>query len=220
MGGIAILVIFCGYIWLAIKLVRITLRWQSWSKTIAAILLVALLPFVDAVAGRALLQHKCKTDGQISIQERVSNVEGIALQYGVFESSPSDYGYNYIEGGLTYKAPWMLERIKSDGLGNVSNIEKNIELKSKYMLDEKSLDDSTYFYKKRISIKEITSGRELAGFNWFSFRGGWVEKIAMAFSGAGPSSVAECGTANQQSDKQLTMLHETLIPAPLRTLDW
>ena len=65
-----------------------------------------------------IINGLCKTDGQISIQERVSNVEGIALQYGVFESSPSDYGYNYIEGGLTYKAPWMLERIKSDDTRN------------------------------------------------------------------------------------------------------
>jgi hypothetical protein len=220
MGGIGILIIFCGYVWLSIFLVRTVHRWQSVPKTVAAALLIIMLPFVDAVAGRALLRHKCEADGQIIIKESIPDIEGIALQYGVSESDPSHYGYNYIEGGLIYKSPWMLDRIKSDGMGNVSNIEKNIELKSKYMLDEKSLEDSTYFYKKRISVKEIRSGRELSGFNWYRFHGGWAERILMAFSDAGPSSVAECGKTDEQLNKELALLHKTLIPAPLHTLSW
>jgi hypothetical protein len=210
MGGLGLLILLCGYIWLVFRLIRAVKQAYSNFVVVAIALLVIALPFVDAIVGRIALHNKCEAEGQIIINEKVQNVEGIGVQYGVFKDSPAYYGYQYIEGGFVYNSPWMLERAQLDGSANEVVIEKNIQPKAKYLLHEGLRQDSAYFYKTRISIREIATNRELSGFNWFAFRGGLVERVAMAFSDAGPSGVATCGSSENMKDKEMEMLHKTL----------
>ena len=142
--------------------------------------------------------------------------EGIGIAH-VFDSSPSDYGYQFVEGGYNYNyqdSPWMFHRAEFDSAsGQVQMIEK-ITPKARYLLLEGPRQDSAFFYQTRTAISDKLTGQVLASMDWFAFRGGWAERVMMAFSDAGPSEVAACGSFEDKNKKTMAMLHATLQPKP------
>lgn len=214
MGGLGLLIVLIAYVWLAIA----TCRWAYRKLTRLAALIVSLtlltLPFVDAVAGRMMLKAKCKQHGSVVVLESISGVEGLGIGYGVFADSPSYYGYQFVEGGYAYKdAPWMFERAEYDPTSGKVQIGKRVTPKASYLLLEGPRQDSVYFFQTRTSVREIASGREIASFKWFAFRGGWAERVMMSFSDAGPGEVASCGNWKDKHEKTIAMLHASLRPA-------
>lgn len=214
MGGFGLLISLIAYIGLAIAAGRWAYRNLPRLAALTVSLLLVTLPFVDAVAGRMVLKAKCNQQGSVVVLEQIPGVEGIGVGYGVFPDSPSYYGYQFVEGGYAYgDAPWMFERAELDPISGQVQISKNVVPKANYVLLEGRRQDSTYFFQTRISVTEKSTGREIASFDWFSFRGGWAERVAMAFSDAGPGEAASCGNWKDKQEKSVAMLHATLQPA-------
>lgn len=217
MGGLGLLIVLIAYIWLAIAIGSWAARNLPRLAALAVSLLLVALPFVDAVAGRIVLKAKCNQQGSVVVLDSISGVEGIGVGYGVFSESPSYYGYHFVEGGYAYKdAPWMFERAELDPVSGKVKIAEQVLPKAKYLLLEGPRQDSMYFFQTRTSVNEKTSGRGIASFDWFAFRGGWAERVAMAFSGAGPGEAASCGTMKDKHEKTIAMLHAALRPALTR----
>jgi hypothetical protein len=214
MGGLGLLVVFIAYIWLAAASCRWAYRHCGRLIALAIALVLLALPFVDAVVGRVVLKAKCAENGSVVVNESVSGVKGIGVGYGVFPDSPAHYGYQYVEGGHAYKAPWMYERAEHDPATGKTQIKKKVEPQAIYVLVEGPRQDSAYFFRTRTSINERLTGREIASFEWFAFRGGWAEQLAMSFSDAGPGETASCGDWNDKHEKTVAMLHSALRPAP------
>lgn len=211
MGGLGLLFLFGAYIALGVKLVSAARRASFTLAAFVGLTFIAA-PLVDAFLGRLALERICSSEAVISIAKRVTEVEGIGVDYGVFEDSPTYYGYNYVEGGFASKASWMFERAQfSQETGKVV-VEKKVEPRSRYLLTEGPRQDSFYFYRTRNSIYDRLQREEMASFTWVEFRGGWAERIGMNFSGAGPSPVAQCGSREAKRMKETKMLHETLQP--------
>lgn len=214
MGGLGLLLLLVAYIWLARAISRLAYRILPRIAALAVSLLLVTLPFLDAVAGRIALKAKCNHQGSVTVRQSIQGVEGIGIGYGVYPDSPSYYGYHFVEGGYVYKnAPWMFERAEIDPVSGQVQIEKKVVPKALYVLLDGPRQDSTYFFKTRTSVTEIATGRELASFDWFRFRGGWAEQVMMAFSGAGPGEAASCGNGKDKYEKTVSMLHTTLRPA-------
>lgn len=207
---LGLLILFCAYIVLAIAITNSAARLLPRpASTIVAVLFVCL-PFADALAGRALLRSRCASDGKIVIKEKVSGAEGIADDLDtVFEDSPSYYGYRWIESSPHFSG--MVDRAISTG-DRKAVIEKNVEPKAKYRLHTGYRQDSLYFFKTRISVRTTDTGHELSRFDWFEFRGGWVEYIFMLLTDAGPRPVAECGNFDVRHRKEIELLHATVPP--------
>jgi hypothetical protein len=214
MGGLGLLIVLIGYIWLAIAIGRWAARSLPRLAALTVSLLLVILPFVDAVAGRIVLKTKCNQRGSVIVLDSIAEVEGIGVGYGVFSDSPSYYGYQFVEGGYAYKdAPWMFERAELDPVSGKVQIAEQVLPKAKYLLLESPRQDSMYFFQTRTSVNEKTSGRRIASFDWFAFRGGWVERVAMAFAGAGSGKAASCGNVKDKHEKTIAMLHAVLRPA-------
>lgn len=210
------LVLVVGYVAGGIALVLAVWRRTSWRVGSALAVTLAALPFVDAHVGRIVLSHKCENDGKISIREKVRDVDGIGVQYGVHKDSPKYYGYQYVEGGYAYRfeqSPYMFSRATRTQDGNEATIEKNIQPRARYLLHNGQRQDSWYFFQERVSIQEIGRGRELSGFNWYQFRGGWAEQFIGQFFDSGPRPVASCGDFKVRGAKTQELLHATLQPA-------
>lgn len=178
-----------------------------------------LLPLGDALLGRVVLQHKCETEGAIVIAERVKDVDGFA-KYSIFSDSPAHYGYQFVEteprrsrGAIDV----LVDRAEFVEPEKRTKIVKNVVPKARYSLHTGQRHSSLYFFQTEISIREIATDRKLSGFSWFQFRGGWVERILSAFSGAQPSSVAACGNYEVRSRMEIELLHGTLIQPHKRT---
>ena len=215
MGGLGLLILLIGYIWLA----KVAIKWAYHHlprmAALALLLLLVTLPFIDAIAGRIILKAKCNQQGDVVVLKSIADVEGIGIARSVLESSPSYYGYQYVEGGYAYTdAPWMFQRAEIDpASGQVQVIEK-ISPKARYLLLEGPRQDSAYFYQTRTTISDKLTDQVLASMDWFAFRGGWAERVMMAFSDAGPSQVAACGNFEDKDKKIIAMLHSTLQPKP------
>lgn len=214
MGGIGLLVVFIAYIWLAISVGR--WGYRNFPRVPALVIAVSLwmLPFVDAVVGRGVLKARCSLEGAVVVNETIREVEGIGVGYGVYEDSPKYYGYRYVEGGHAYNSSWMFERAETDSASGRIQIKKKVSPIAEYVLREGPRQDSAYFFKTRFNVYERSSRREIAAFDWFAFRGGWVERVMMAFSDAGPGEAAACGGWKEQHQKTVEMLHLALQPAP------
>ena len=220
MAGLAVLVFIVGYVVISAIVVVWVWSRRSWRAGVLALAAAVALPSVDAALGRQAFDHYCKTEGKVVIAATVSDVDGIGVTGGVFPDSPAYYGYRFVEGGYGHdlkEAPWMLQRVevadsgetimvKSDGL-------KGIEPKARYVLREGPLRQSFYFNSSRVSVKELSSGRELAGFDRVGFRGGWAEQFVFAFADSGPSNRLNCPEKFEDLKRKThDMLHATLAP--------
>jgi hypothetical protein len=213
MTGLAVLILLAAYP--LISLVIVVRAWRrSWRGGAVAMVIAATLPIADAVVGRQAFDHYCAYEGKTVIVETIKDVEGIGVEYGVFNDSPSYYGYQFVEGGYAYdfrQTPWMYERAERSSSGNMA-LSKNIQPRAKYLLREGPLQQSYYFNRSRISIIEIQTGRELAGFGRVGFRGGWAEQVVFAFASSGPQNRLNCPDGHTQlKEKTMQMLHATLI---------
>lgn len=224
MAGIAVLFILVVYVAAAIAAVSLSWRRTSWKTGLAVLAVVVILPTADALIGRELFDHYCQTEGQLVIRERVNDVEGIAVQGGVYKDSPAYYGYRYVEGGYSYvryqdkSASWMFERAEVSGTGEPT-IVKTTNLQAKYILHQGLSVQSSYFNRSRVSVKEIDSGRELGGFTNIGFRGGWAEQTIFGFASSGPKNRLNC-PRDYPERRAMTqkLLHSTLVPAPTYSL--
>lgn len=215
MAGIGLLILMFLYVFFALKIFNFTRNKISLTASLFISLAFICLPFTDAYLGRIVLKNACNAESEISVFKKVSNVEGIGIDYEVSNESPRYYGYNYVEGGFAYNAPWMIKRAEFwENTGEVI-IQNQADPKSIYRLKERSLKESFYFYRTRISVVDLIDKNEIAGFTVVSFKGGWAERVLMAFSGAGPSSVAGCDNSQIQESKKVSMLHAALQPSPL-----
>ncbi len=211
MGGLGLILLLAAYITLGVKLVIATRRASLILSGVVGLAFFAA-PLIDAFLGRAALERICTDEGKVTVAKKVKDVEGIGVDYGVFEDSPKYYGYSYIEGGFAYGASWMLKRAEFSADRGEVIISKKVEPRSIYLLREGPRQDSFYFYRTRFSVYDRAAQEEMASFTWVAFRGGWAERIPMYFSGSGPGPVAQCGSSEARRIKTLAMLHETLQP--------
>jgi hypothetical protein len=161
-----------------------------------------------------VLKAKCIQEGSVVVNESIPEVKGIGVGRGVYPDSPAYYGYQYVEGGHAYKdAPWMIERAELDPVSGQSQVRKKVTPEAVYVLVEGPRQDSAYFFRTRTTVNERSTGREIASFGWFAFRGGWAERVMMAFSDAGPGEAASCGNSKDKHEKTIAMLHSALRPA-------
>lgn len=214
MSGIGLLAVLIAYIWLAIAVSR--WGYRSFSRIPALVIALSLwiFPFVDVVIGRSVLKAKCSVDGSVVVSESIRDIKGIGVGYGAYPDSPKYYGYQYVEGGHAYNSSYMFVRAETDPLSGQVLIKKGVSPIAEYVLYEGPHQKSAYFFKTRISVYRKSTMREIAAFDWFGFRGGWAERVVMAFSGAGPSEVAACGDSKERHQKIVDMLHSALQPAP------
>lgn len=218
MAGLA--VIFLILIYGSVAIWVVSMAWgASWKAGLTVLTLVVTLPTADAFIGRELFDHYCQTEGQLEIRDSVKNVEGIAVQSGASKDAPAYYGYQYVEGGypsVNYRdksAPWMFERAELSPTGE-SIVVRTTNLKAKYILHQGLLEESLYFNRSRVSVKEIDTGRELGGFTNIGFRGGWAEKTIFGFASSGPQNRLNC-PRDFKEQRAITqkLLHATLVPA-------
>jgi hypothetical protein len=219
MAGVALLLLFAAYVAGGIKIVSCAWRTGSSRAVTIALAGVLLLPSADAIVGRQFFHNYCRTQGQLMIRDAVKGVDGIAVQSGVFKDSPTYYGYGYVEGGyspVNYRdrsAPWMFER--AEVVRGQVEIVRPVVPKAKYMLHQGLLEQSFYFNRSRVSVIEISTGRELGGFTKVGFRGGWAEKVIGAFASSGPQNSANC-PSDFKVERSMTqqLLRSTLVPTP------
>jgi hypothetical protein len=206
MGGIAILALMFGYIWLSKCVIASLLKRSKAAAAISSIAFL-ILPFVDAAAGRLVLRSKCENDLRVAPSRVVKNVDGIFVDY-VFKNSPEYYGYRFVEG----ENYGRLTRVTANGL-QPAILEENVATAAMYELVDFPPNRSFWFNSYRHSIRERESGEVLATFVDHSFRGGWAERIAMTFSDAGPGSVAQCRDYMPMKETIRAILHATLEPS-------
>jgi hypothetical protein len=218
MGGLAVLLFFVGYVVWGIFIVLIGWRYRSWLGGALAALIVIALPFTDALIGRAILKGMCAKSGNVSSPDKVVEIKCLGVQYGVYKDSPAYYGFRCIEGGHTDKSSLMYERAEVGEDGTTVEIRKNVQPTARYVLHRTASLEGPYapfyFFRERTTIREIETGRELAGYDWFLFRGGWAERLLMSFSDAGPSPVAQCGSLEDEKALTMKLLRSALRQAP------
>lgn len=214
MGGLGVLLILAIYIWFARLIAKLARQFLPHAIALSISLLLVTLPFIDALAGRVVLAAKCAYQGSIDVKFSVQGVEGIGVEHSVSPTSPSDYGYQFVEGGYAFKnGLWGYDRAEKDSTSNQVVIKNKVAPEAIYLLKEGPSQNSTYFLKTQTSVIEISSGRKLASFNWFAFHGGLAEQLMMILSDAGPSEAAACGNVTDKHEKTVSMLHAALKPA-------
>lgn len=216
------------FAYLALTITIVANVWTRLNSLLAIAILVfaVTIPFIDAKIGRMQLISKCKQDNQITLKRSIPNVEGIYIQYKPFEDSPKYFGYKFIEGSGIHTdsiSPAELIRLfggrytgfpvrRATAEGSQVIIEKEVESKSLYEILEEPRQDTYWYYSVRNVVRVRATKEELASFTWHSFRGGWAERIGMAFSDAGPRSVADCGNYDFKHKKVRELLHTALQP--------
>lgn len=215
MQGIGALILIFGYFWLAIFVVRLFTKGKSRIWGIVAACTMVFLPFSDALIGRVILQRMCSAEGEITIKEKFTEVEGIASGDYVSPDSAKYYGYMWVES--TPSIGWV-NRSVSDGRGPGHIVERARPL-AKYELHERHAEPSFYFRKTHYAVRTThyssttkDDSRELSSFNWFAFRGGWAERVGMMISDAGHGNVAQCSGKYTKHEKIREMLHLTVEP--------
>jgi hypothetical protein len=213
MGGLGLLILFIIYVSLNIKLVHYV--WSSLSKPVSILLtlIIVALPFTDAMIGRAYLKVKCEEGNHIVVNRSIPNIEGIFSYTGTSEDAPTYYGYKFVEekGDIAGKG---VRRATESGDPKAAIIEKDVQKQALYGLWSEGRSETFWFDEERYTIHARGyNPEELGGFTWYSFRGGLAERIMMAFSDAGPSSVAQCGDYEKLHLKIKELLHATLQPA-------
>jgi hypothetical protein len=202
-AGIGLLLIFAALVFVAVFVLRISFKVLPRSLALVAAAIVVALPFADALLGRRYLESKCEQLGRVLVKKSVDGVEGIYHYYGPFPDSPKYYGYKVIEGGA-YDIRGVEDIPRYSGLVDrategVKVVEKRVPSKTLYEIVEEPRQDSFYFFSVRTVVRERATLAELATYTWFYFRGGWLERIPMALSGAGPGPVASCGKPNEKA---------------------
>jgi hypothetical protein len=215
MDGIALLLLFFYvYVTLSIKLLKYV--WRKFSKPVfaIAILIIVVLPFIDGAIGRAYLNRKCEVATRVVLNKTISNIEGIFsdLRAGIY--SPIGYGYKFVEE--KENNPGMgVRRVTDAGDHKSVVIENNAEKQAHYGIVKEALPGTYWFYIDRYSVRERGyAPEELGSFIWYSYRGGWIERIFMSFVFGGSPSVAECGDYDNLHLKIKELLNATLQPSP------
>lgn len=220
MAGLGLLFLLIASIWLSTKLVHYV--WGKFNRLTAIMATIAILafPFLDAVIGRAVLKKTCDEGVHIVVKRTIPNVEAIFLSGGVTDDSPSYYGYKIVEHKGFYGRRrnthnvLLVRRATESGDPKHATIEKKAAPVARYGLWSEAGPKTFWLYSVRYSVNNRAKNYEVGSVIWYSFRGGWAERVLMAFSSAGPSSsVASCGTTGQMLQKRIELLHATLQPA-------
>jgi hypothetical protein len=216
MAGIGLLLIMAGLLFFAALFIKLGFKLLPRPLANLIPVLIIFLLFIDALIGRLYLASQCEFEGQIVLKRSLIGVEGIYYRYGPFTDSPKYYGYSFVEGG-TYNIRGVEDLPRYKGLvdratAGATKREKRVVSKSLYEILEEPRRDSFYYYSVRTVIRERATLDELASYTWFQFRGGWLERIPMALSGAGPSPVASCGNSREKHLKDVDALHRALEP--------
>lgn len=205
MGGLGILVLLVGYICLGWLIVHSVWHTGRRRRAVGFLVTIAALPFADAVAGRLYLRAQCDDPTRVVINRTINDVDGIYVHSGQFDDSPDYYGYSWVAG-----TNGTFER---RALRAPDGYAAHYPPRFPYELIEEPRQESVAYYQTRKVIRVRESGEELAIIKRISFRGGWAERIAMAFSDAGPRIVAECGSYDELYKELLDVLHKTLRPS-------
>ncbi len=205
MGGLAVLFLLVAYLWIGFVIVRSYWRSKRRISAFVSLVVVVALPIADALAGRAYLSSICSTPSRSTTIRTVKDVETLYVHQHVFKGSAQYYGYLFVvgnDGSVSHNFP----------LESESTSPRRIPAVALYELVTEPRRDSFLFYTVREVIRVRANGEILATIEWPSFRGGWAERIAMAFSDAGPGTVASCGSFNDQKQQRTAWLHKTLVP--------
>lgn len=215
MGGLAVLFMLCGYIFIAIFAIK-GARKKVWSPLVPVF--VIAFPFADALVGRAVLQARCDAPSAMVIARTVKNVDGISIEQGPFEDSPTYYGYEFVEGARrrsnnTWDGIVLVSRATAIS-GGKSVTEDRVPSKALYEVVEERSRSGFYFGKSQTIVRAIETKEEMARLDWWGFNGGWAEQAALIFSDSGPGEVASCGDFREKHKRMVEILHKSLQPAP------
>lgn len=212
------MMLIAAYCWVAWKTFAIVDRYKP---RLAFALLVVFIaaPLVDAIGGRVVLHSRCEKESGVVVEQRIQNVEGIRVDSGVYETSPIDWGYNFVESagdrGLDRNLAGLVTRATRTADPKKASLEKNVPPQASYaLLDTET--SSKYFFHQHLAVVQVDTRREIAHFNWYRFRGGWAERLVGQFSDAGgAASVQDCSDEPIASYRRAKeMVSAALEPAP------
>lgn len=198
MGGIAVLALLGLYIFLAMMVFKAA---KTPSAKVISILLILLIPTVDAIYGRIKLQQMCKAEGGLKVYRVAEHVEGF-MGYAD-EEMITKYGYQFVEdcdiSRNCYKFSKQNENVVK---------EYNVTPKSKFRLRTLYLDYNPSIIDEKKSydriqdlIEDIATGEILATYTSIHFHGGWIERLLAMTAGVSQPTVASCPKGFAYRDK-------------------
>lgn len=208
MGGLFILALAVGYLWLVYQIARRVPRWAKPLVVIAAVLVVS----ADGYLGRKKLEQLCEEQGGLHIYETAEGVEGFEL----YNSSPNRYwieryGYAYVEGWPSSVGSQKVNRLIINSNSDIS-LEENVQSISIYMLKFFPDNNSKFnYYYDKYRIINKTKNSIMAEFISIGYYGGWAERfIGSIFASNG--AVAYCFSNSSKFENLDNMTVITLKP--------
>lgn len=172
MGGLLILALVAGYLWLIYQITKRVPRWVKPLVVIVAFLVVS----TDGYLGRKKLEKMCEEQGGLHIYETVEGVEGI----GIGDWIPTEYwltekGYHFVEGNI--KTSGLVDRLTIQGNGIITK-EINVNQISSYKFKYESINNypEKYFFTDNTMI--VNQGDFiLVKATIIGYYGGWIERF-------------------------------------------
>jgi hypothetical protein len=204
MGGLLVLALIAGYIWVATKLVKsVQPYWEKALIVIAAI----LIPTADAVYGRIKLRQMCQAEGGLHTYRVVEGVDGFRDETSSLDYWVKEQGYRFIEDRLVSSG--TTNRYSRQLDGSIVE-EKHVLPKSQFQLRNVYPDENKFFSRHGFQIEEIATGEVLSMHTWLTFNGGWAERLTAKFSDAGGGNVARCPNVPSRLDAINRLVNSTL----------
>jgi len=208
MIALSLLLVLCTYMLVAWGITSFVRKVSS--RRVAVVFGWALfaLPVFDALIGHTALEVLCRTEGKIFVHQVVLGVTGIGVESSVDANSPAYYGVQVVEGDLATSNQRQLTRITLAQDGLSYKREFPVSAESAFLLKNTYWETSAYFHRQRTIVIDRKTGREMAGFTWFWFRGGWAERVLFLGS-TGPA----CGSGEEWASKMRDLLNRTFPDA-------
>lgn len=201
MGGLLVLALIAGYIWMATKLVKNTQPY--WRKALIALAAI-LIPTADAVYGRIKLKQMCEAEGGLHIYRVVEGIEGFDYpRMSPNEEWLTKYGYRFIEGD---QSNGIRTRLSLQPDGKIIR-EVDILPMSKYAFEVRLGDVRDVYYRAESRVVEKRSSEILARHVNIGYAGGWFERFASGLYAA-TGNAGSCGSTVYPSE----LITKTLKP--------
>lgn len=204
MGGLLVLALIAGYIWVATKLVK---NAQPYWKKALIVIAAILIPTADAVYGRIKLRQMCEAEGGLRIYRVVEGVEGFMDETSSLDYWVKEQGYRFVEDRMASSG--NTNRYSRQLNGSIVE-EKHVLPKSQFQLRNVYPDMNTFFSRHGFLIQEIATGEIFSMHMWLTFNGGWAERLIAKFSDAGGGNVARCPNAPNRLEGMKNLVNSTL----------
>lgn len=208
MIGILAILILATYLAAAIWT---TFRFRSKSARVALTCIWLAIPTGDALIGRLWLSFKCNQGAVLIIRKTVSPIETIFVRDGVYKDSPQHFGYRIVEGTPRVNIDRMddpfslVSRATALGEGTVQFTELTRRT-AQFGLFEADIEMDAWLKQTKVTVQRLDTYEVLGSFSWYSFNGGWIERIL------GASPVIQCSQQGQYRELVKNLLHSTAPP--------